>query len=188
MKKKVKLKGKSFASRLTGISSPIGGISWKPPKDERGMAKALITFLEDRRVLFVPYHMELGQYVVISIQEIRKRITSDLEKISNSSTLGESLRAMGATCRKFLNETQEPDIHSYRMEFYLIDCLSKLRATFGIHIARIAYAYDLEVSPMLETILPAETEGEESLSHKRNSKKAKEKKKAEAVNKRRSKN
>lgn len=175
MKKKVKLKGKSFASRLTGISLPIVGISWTPPQDERKIAKALITFFEDKRVLSMPYHMEVGRYVVDSILDIRKRITSDLEKTSSSSTLGESLIAMRTTCHKFLNETQEPDMRSYSMDFYMIDCLSKLRATFGIHIARLAFVYDLVVAPQLEPILPAEMEEEEPLRHRRKPKKAKKK-------------
>lgn len=158
-KKKARLKGKWLASRLTGISCPIAGVSWKPPADERGMAKALITFLEDRRVLFIPYDMEAGPYVVASILDVRKRITSDLEKISKASTLGESLVAMRAACRKFLNETQQQRMRAYRMEFFLIDCLATLRTTFGMHIARLACAYDLELEQQLESVLPAEAEG-----------------------------
>jgi hypothetical protein len=51
--KKVTLKGKQIAKRLTGISTPIGGISWTPPVDERDVAKKLLVFLEDRRALFM---------------------------------------------------------------------------------------------------------------------------------------
>jgi len=158
-KKKIRLKGKWLASRLTGISCPIAGVSWKPPADERGMAQGLITFLEDRRVLFTPYSMEVGPYVVESVLDIRKRITCDLEKVSKSSTLGESLVSMRAACRKFLNETQQQETRSYRMDFFLIDCLAVLRTTFGMHITRLACAYDLELEEHLESVLPAEAEG-----------------------------
>jgi len=68
----MKLRGKSIANRLTGISTPIGGISWTPPVDERDKAKRLLTFLEDRRALYHPYNMEIGDYVVESILEIRE--------------------------------------------------------------------------------------------------------------------
>jgi hypothetical protein len=35
---KIKIKGQELANRLTGISTPTGGISWKPPVDERDKA------------------------------------------------------------------------------------------------------------------------------------------------------
>lgn len=162
--RRAKLKGKQLAKRLTGISTPIGGLSWTPPVDERDVAKQLLVFLEDRRALFMPYNMEVGIYVADSILEIRKRLTKDLEKISRSSVLGESISAMRASCRKFLTETQDDPrrIHHRRMEGPIWHALGELRAIFGIHIARIACAYDLEVEQQLEPILPAEYEKEDS--------------------------
>ena len=105
-KKRFRLKGKAIASRLTGISCPIAGISWIPPVDEQDKARRLLTFLEDRRALYHPYDMEVGDYVVESILEIRERLTADLEDVSKSSLLGESLSAMRAVCRKFLDKIQ----------------------------------------------------------------------------------
>lgn len=160
--KRAKLKGKQLAQRLTGISTPIGGLSWTPPVDERDIAKQLLVFLEDRRALFMPYNMEVDSYVVDSILEIRQRLTEDLEKISRSSFLGESISAMRASCRKYLTETQDGPrrMHHWRMEGHIWQALGELRAIFGIHIARIACAYDLEVEEQLEPILPAEYEKE----------------------------
>jgi hypothetical protein len=162
--RRAKLKGKQLAKRLTGISTPIGGLSWTPPVDERAVAKQLVVFLEDRRALFMPYDLEVGMYVVDSIQEIRKRLSKDLEKISRSSILGESISAMRASCRKFLTETQgDPKgRHHWRMEGQIWQALGELRAIFGIHIARIACAYNLEVEQQLERILPAEYDRKDS--------------------------
>jgi hypothetical protein len=162
--KRAKLKGKQLAQRLTGISTPIGGLSWTPPVDERALAKQLLVFLEDRRALFMPYNMEVDSYVVDSILDIRQRLTEDLEKISRSSVLGESISAMRASCRKYLTETQDDPrrMHHWRMDGHIWQALGELRAIFGIHIARIACAYDLEVEEQLEPILPAEYEKESS--------------------------
>jgi len=162
--RRAKLKGKQLARRLTGISTPIGGLSWTPPVDERDVAKKLLTFLEDRRALFMPYNMEVGPYVVDSILEIRLRLTEDLEQISRSSILGESIAAMRASCRKFLTETQDDprQLHHWRMEGHIWQALGELRAICGLHIARIACAYDLEIEEQLEPILPAEYEKEGS--------------------------
>jgi hypothetical protein len=156
----IKLKGKQLAKRLTGISTPIGGISWTPPIDERNIAKQLLVFLEDRRALYMPYDMEVGAYVMQSIIEIRQRLTSDLEQISHSSVLGESISAMRASCRKFLTETQgDPKkTRHWRKEGFIWQALGELRAVCGIHIARIACAYDLEIEEQLIPILPAEFE------------------------------
>ncbi len=154
MKKQVKLKGKAIASRLTGISTPIGGISWTPPVDEKDRAKRLLVFLEDRRALYHPYDVEVGDYVVQSILEIRTRLTEDLEEISKSSILGESLTAMRAACRKFLDDIQKPKGRRHWMGHHIINNLGELRALFGIHVARLACAYDLEVEKELSSILP----------------------------------
>jgi len=156
--KRAMLKGKSLVKRLTGISTPIGGLNWEPPPDEQDIARKLIVFLEDRRALYMPYDMEIGMYVVDSVQEIRDRLTQDLETISKSSVLGESVVAMRASCRKFLTQTQEPPkrIHHYGIEGLFWEALGELRAIFGLHIARIAYSYKVDVEKTLEPILPAE--------------------------------
>lgn len=158
--KRTILKGKQLVNRLTGIATPIGGLNWQPPKDERDVAKKLLIFLEDRRALYMPYNMEIGIYVVDSIQEIRDRLTSDLEDISRSGVLGESITAMRSICRKFLTQTQKPPrrTHHYGIESLFWQALGELRAIFGIHIARIACAYDLKVEETLLPILPPETE------------------------------
>ena len=159
-----KLKGKQLAKRLTGISTPIGGISWTPPIDERDVARQLLVYLEDRRALYMPFDMEVGPYVMDSIIEIRQRLTKDLEKVSRSSVLGESLSAMRASCRKFLTETQDDPNrrHHWRMEGLIWHALGELRAICGLHIARIACAYDLSIEEQLMLILPAEQDKESS--------------------------
>jgi hypothetical protein len=159
-----KLKGKQLAKRLTGISAPIGGISWTPPADERDVAKKLLVYLEDRRALYMPYNMEVGPYVMDSIIEIRQRLTKDLEKVSRSSVLGESLSAIRASCRKFLTETQDDPKHRHhwRMEGLIWQALGELRAICDLHIARIACAYDLTIEEQFMPILPAEQDKESS--------------------------
>jgi hypothetical protein len=83
------------------------------------------------------------------------------------SLLRETLRAMRAVCRKFLDENQSPSAgYGWPYEAQLLSTLGELRALFGIHIARIACAYDLEVDACLEGVLPPEPEQEPNKSHK----------------------
>jgi hypothetical protein len=52
----IKLKGREPDVRLTRISTPIGGISWKPPVDERDKARRLLVYLAGQRALHYPYN------------------------------------------------------------------------------------------------------------------------------------
>jgi hypothetical protein len=152
--KKIKLKGKTLTKRLTGISCPVAGVSWTPPPDEQDIARRLLVYLEDRRVLFAPYTFNRPpEYAVKSILEIRQRLTKILEEVGKSSVLGESLVAMRAASRAFLDQTQRHGTGHFE------NFLGELRAHFGIHIAKLACAYDLEVDVMLATMLPPEVDG-----------------------------
>lgn len=60
----------NLARRITGFSTPFFGVSWNPPAAERDTVRAILTFLEDRRVLFNPYHIEVEYEVRQSILKI----------------------------------------------------------------------------------------------------------------------
>jgi len=105
---KIKLKGRELANRLTGISTPIGGISWKPPADERNKARRLLMYLAGERALHYPYDKEIGTFVAESILDTRERLARDIDDLSMDSILRQILRAMQAACRKFLDENQSP--------------------------------------------------------------------------------
>jgi len=48
------MKFSEIANRLTGISTPLGGVSWQSSDLEVSAARRVIAFLEDRRVLYAP--------------------------------------------------------------------------------------------------------------------------------------
>lgn len=164
--KKGRIAAKSLASRLTGFSLPFFGVQWTPPADEREIVRALLTALEDRRVLFVPYHLEVVSQVASSLLQIREILTKSLQALSETSRAAGSVRAMRAACRRFLEEPA-PDYRNL-MRWHggrLVDeeeggpsffvALGELRATFGTHIAALAYQYDLDIEADLASILPS---------------------------------
>lgn len=53
-----------IANRLAGISTPIGGVSWQPAELELSAARRVVTFLEDRRVLYSPSELEVPSHCV----------------------------------------------------------------------------------------------------------------------------
>jgi len=154
---KTGVKGRELAARLIGIRTPIGGIDWEPSPGERKRAKRVLRHLAEQRALWDPYDMAIGSFVTQSIVDLRGQLRSDLDGLPTNSVLQEGLRAMHAACRMFLEENQSPRSgYGSPYEAQLHSTLGELRALFGIHIARIACAYDLEVDTHLKGILPPE--------------------------------
>ena len=154
---KTKLKGRKLAARLVGISTPVGGIDWEPPAEERERAKQVLKYLAEQRALWDPYDIAIGSFVTQSVLDVRERLRGELRGLSTTCVLQEGLRAMQAACRMFWDENQSPRSgYGPPYEAQLHSTLGELRALFGIHIARIACAYDLEVDNHLVGILPPE--------------------------------
>jgi hypothetical protein len=154
---------KEILSRLTGLNLGPIGASWKPPEPEVSKAKRIIAHLEDRRVLYNPSSLEVPEHCVQSIVEIRRFLTHELSGAAEDSPLTQSLRAMRAACRKFLDRIQagDPDLvvyawhqgHWASWEFNA--ALGELRGTFGVHLAQIASRYRIDIEDALASIMPA---------------------------------
>ena len=164
--KKRKIAAKSLAHRLTGFSLPFFGVQWTPPADEREIIRGLLTALEDRRVLFVPYHLEVVSQVTASVLQMRELLTQTLQALPETARAAGSVRAMRAACRKFLEEPH-PDFRNLppwygrgrfgdeegSPPFFV--ALGELRATFGTHAAALAYQYGIDIEGELASILPS---------------------------------
>lgn len=154
-----------ITSRLTGISCPVFGVSWTPPASERDAAMRVVTYLEDRRVLYNPSDLEVPAHCVQSVIEIRHHLTEELQKLDAKDELAKQLRSMRAACRKFLDVVHAPneyyDIveHGFSRGHFASwvfgSALGELRGVFGLHLAQIAAAYGLDVEDDLASILPA---------------------------------
>jgi hypothetical protein len=163
----MKISFKHIIRRISGISTPVFGVSWHPNESERDVARELITFLEDRRVLYNPYYTEVPTHVTESFLEIRREITRLLHKLDDKSEAAASLRAMRAASRKFLDDTQRlikeypgfvDFMHNYNHILEFFTCLGEARGVFGIHIAQLCVKYGIELERNLATILPREDE------------------------------
>jgi hypothetical protein len=150
------MKSKDIKYRLTGISVGTVGASWEKIKTERDKAQGVITFLEDRRVLYTPYDFEVPHHCIESVLEIRKFLTAQLQDLDVRTKLAKHLRAMRASCRKFLDAL--PKGHSPSQVF--MTALGELRGVLGIHLAIIAAHYGLDVEDNLASIFPVADEEE----------------------------
>ena len=160
------MKFSEIANRLTGISTPLGGVSWQPSELASSAARRVVAFLEDRRVLYAPDEMEDTSHCVHSVIEIRHFLTEELGKIEVGSEFTASLRAMRAACRKFLDRVgaggNEVNLYArhrgHWASWTFYGALGEMRGTFGIHLARIAAQLKLDVEDNLASILPARDE------------------------------
>lgn len=159
---------KEMISRLTGIGTPIFGASCNPPEAERAVARRVLAFLEDRRVLYNPTEMEVPDQCAQSVMQIRSLLSSELGALDTKSQLAGSLRAMRTACRKFLDAVSADDRilrfgsspgHFATWQFN--GAIGELRGVVGIHVALLSACYGLDVEEPLASILPAADEGRE---------------------------
>ncbi len=148
----MKLTFTEIARRLTGFQTPLFGISWTPPASDRESIRKLITFLEDRRVLYQDHHREITPHVTRSVLEIRDELTRTLQELSEDSAASPSIRAMRAACRRFLDETTK--WHRDYMEPPIWMALGELRGQFGLHLAQLCVKYGIDVESEIASILP----------------------------------
>jgi hypothetical protein len=59
MKGRSRVRFADIGKCITGLSTPIFGLSWNPPETQRDIVGRLVAFLEDRRALYADYIMEL---------------------------------------------------------------------------------------------------------------------------------
>jgi hypothetical protein len=157
----MKIAFREIAKRLTGISTPILGVSWNPPIQEADIATALVNYLESRRVLFTPFHEERQDFALASVVEMRERLIDALGQLPRSSDLTLILRDMRDACQRFLSATQFLDTpgrrerpnrsggQSGRNEFTI--ALSSLRRDLSAPIARLSLRYGIDLDTDLAT-------------------------------------
>ncbi|MBY0507031.1 MAG: hypothetical protein K2X03_24150 [Bryobacteraceae bacterium] len=157
------MKFSEIANRLTGISSPILGVSWQPGELEVSAARRVVAYLEDRRVLYAPDELEVPSHCVHSVLELRRFLTSEIGKLDGGSEFAASLRAMRAACRKFLERVgvdgdERTVLYANRQGHWaswtFYSALGEMRGTFGVHLARIATQFQIDVEDKLAVIIP----------------------------------
>ena len=147
--------------RVNGFGAFGIGLNWEKVPGDEEVARAVISFLEDRRLLFGDRHMEDELHCVQSANEIRHFVTSRITEAKPGRSLEASLREIRRACRQFV-ERAGPNACNFRDRHFghwtdaFSLALGELRATVGLHAALIASQYDLPVEPELASILPWE--------------------------------
>jgi hypothetical protein len=145
------VKASEIANRLTGISTPLFGLQWTPARLDRDVVQEVIVFLEDRRALYLPYEVEMPEWVVESVLEIRTVLTEILRRGDISDELAATLKAMRTACRKFVQTVSEQRGSTLALPSHMDvfgpggwpfnQALGELRGVIGVHVAQIAARY-----------------------------------------------
>ncbi len=127
--------------------------------------RRVLAFLEDRRVLFAPWNVEIPEDCVESILLIRQFLTDQLGQLDDrDEVIASHLRAMRAACREFLRVADELRLRgdlrpwvSGTAGWVFNDALGELRAIFGVHVVQLAAKFGIDIEDDLASILPALT-------------------------------
>jgi hypothetical protein len=143
--------------KLTGFSLPWLGLSWEITGGEAEVARRLIAFLEDRRVLFHERSAEDHRHCLASVQTIRSYLTNEIGTTKPGTGIHESVKLMRAAARRFA-DSAGPDGAHWRERLTVVDPFSvafgDLRVSIGVQLAILAEKYDLTVDRELASILP----------------------------------
>lgn len=129
---------------LTGVSTPVGGVSWNAADPERDAVRALIVYLEARTTLYPDERPKLSN-ALKSLSDTRERLTETIAKVPEKSPAVAPLRRMRQAITNFLQNAQEaahgsedPDTETKREE------LAELRGALGAQLATIVEIYDFD--------------------------------------------
>ena len=160
---KALMKLQSIFKRITGFSSPLFGLSWNVKESEEQQARRIISFLEDKRILYVPIEWDKRnpKKSVRSVLNVRDFITKEIGKQESSDFLVDALREIRLACRDFLIiiDTYKPKIlvashpsaHSGAFKFE--KALLLLRAAISVQIFNICDKYGIQHSGELESMV-----------------------------------
>src|SRR6266511_3858272 len=95
-----------IAGRITGFSTPTSfGLQCKPPQVDVDVAREVIVFLEDRRVLYSPYEAEVPEEVLwFRLRDSPLPYGASAPR-RHGAGVDRPLRAMRIACRKLIETT-----------------------------------------------------------------------------------
>ena len=140
--------------RITGVSTPIGGISWEFTETKKKGIKDLFLFLESKRILVNPKEMEVKEWSEQSVIEIKNKLVSIATEYEYSQNTMECFKMMIDTCNIFLDNMHQVNISGIIYKNQKGDwihsgyasAMKEFRKSFKYNIQRLLEEYQLTFS------------------------------------------
>lgn len=154
--------------RLTGIGAFGFSLNWDKVPGDAQVARRVVNFLEERRLLFGDSHSEDELLCVRLAIEIRRFLYDEIARAKPGKSLEQSMRAMRAAMRAFIDAAGPNAVNFRYHNGHLADsfslALGELRSLIGLHLAVIADQYGIDMEDELEQILPPDIAVDRDLS------------------------
>lgn len=151
---------------------PIIGFALAVKPKERDVTKAqdIVTFLQDRRVLYRESEWEHVAYCIESVMKIREELVQLRRNTNSDSPLHKYAENMRNGCIEFLEMTEkleksESGYYVYRTDNYRIfqAALGRIRRVFARQLLNLSIAYDVDIDEHLASIVPISDNHDPSL-------------------------
>jgi len=146
--------------RITGVSSPWLGASWEYLESDADVIRRVLSFLEDRRVLYEPLNAQLFFYVGQSAAQIREMLTRELGTGRVGEQLAGSLKDVRAALRRFMNDLDRIEqlersgvADPLQIRDQQVLALGEMRGHVSPVLALLADKYHIEVEQELAAAL-----------------------------------
>lgn len=148
---------KEILTYITGLSIPILGVQWKPLTADVTIARNVLDYLADRRVLYNPYIMEGLEPCIFSATQIRNYLTNEIRDVKKGEALEKELKNIRKACGDFcdmLGGSKFDKAPQAVQDSLFMTQLAMLRRSVGKSIAVIAVSYELDIPDDLAVIIP----------------------------------
>ncbi len=147
------MKFRDIAARITGVSTPVFGVSWEAPPNERTIVRGVLVFIEDRRAFYDNHCVEADHEVFDSVQLVRTEVTRALQQLPEDSKAVPHLQSMRTAIRSYLDAVgpRQERFGEYMHRYEL----SLLRRAIGTNIGFLAVLYGIDVERQLAAIIPS---------------------------------
>lgn len=128
------------------------------------IARKIITFMEDRRVLWQTFDAEFPDRVRRSLDDLRLYLVNLQSELNNGSPLGRVLLSLVKTIHVFFNMVEHSDLAALKCNCEdpewrrFSDALAVLRKAIGLQIDNLANVYGIEITSDLKSIVPSKVE------------------------------
>lgn len=126
------------------------------PASEVTVARDILHFFADRRMLFEGYAWEVPQDIMHSVDMVRQELTSASRRVSQQSNLLDAIQALQSYFYHFLRQAGDLSSRQQGLDSVSSDnirnALAELRRDCGVQLAAVGAAYKLPIPATLQHI------------------------------------